>query len=826
MDKLTQSLLRLFDTHRIIFWYDENQEMTEQVAKLSLPGIDIVSVANNEFSLKYRVLRLQPKTSFLLYLPYAQPAPEQNWLLDVQLAGYVFRTDMQAQYMQELGLAYPYHDFVSHHIEFFKSARRREKLVKLGIIPGETEAGLRHRMLAVVFGQDSPSLSDMLLAYAQAVATNTHERLGQELTRYNLADTFWQQVKNRFGYVSATPGTYEFLLALFQTDAPFLPSPLRTDARILMDRWRVNRRHQVSFQTLSTRIGNDLNLPTLLPRTTLDALLDDDLFELVEQRIVGELARLVANGTTTTEQIESVQKQRRNKYWYEKHRHFYDMLLHAVWLQTLVTAWADEPFESLTDGPERYTTRLYRVDNHYRHVLYAYRQTGQHHTLEEVMARINAVYTNQWLLPIGNHWQRIVDQTPDWTFGPLQTQRNFFRYQVEPQLSKGRTFVIISDALRYEWGRDLTDRMQAENRYVAELSYMVTGVPSYTQLGMAALLPQTQLSIQPGTDAVLADGMPTQGTDNRSAVLARQQGIAIKAEHFLALNANKEGREWVKPYQVIYIYHNVIDRIGDVLATEQQVVDESERVLDTIQEIIRKVTNMNGVHIWVTADHGFLYQQQPVADTDFLDAPVSGTVWKQGRRFVLGQDLSAGAGFRRFEARQVGLTGDAVVMLPKAGQRLRLSGAGSRFVHGGASLQETVVPLLKITKKKINTLQPVSVDIIRSSERITTNLVAVSFWQQEAVGDGLLPRQLRVSFVAEDGTQLSDQFAAVFDSTEPSERLRETKHRFQLTQKAGSLYNNQTIYLRLEEPIDGTNQWKSYRTFNYLLTISFTNDFD
>ncbi|SFF15372.1 hypothetical protein SAMN05216167_13137 [Spirosoma endophyticum] len=147
-------------------------------------------------------------------------------------------------------------------------------------------------------------------------------------------------------------------------------------------------------------------------------------------------------------------------------------------------------------------------------------------------------------------------------------------------------------------------------------------------------------------------------------------------------------------------------------------------------------------------------------------------------------------------------------------------------MHGGASLQEVVVPLLKIVKKKVDTLRLVDIDLIKTFDRITTNIVAVSFWQQEAIGDRVQPRQIRAAFFAEDSTLLSDQFLYLFDSTETAERLRETKHRFQLTQKAGIFYNNQSIILRLEEPIDGTSQWKTYRTFNFLLTIAFTNDFD
>lgn len=800
--------------------------MTGQFEQLQLPGVEKITISNNEFSVKYRLLCQQPNDHFLLYLPHAQLPHEQNWLLDIQLTGYLFRTDQQAQFMQELGLDYPYHAFVTHHIEFFKSKTRREKLAKLGIPKGETETNLRTRMLAVVFGQESLSLSEMLMAYAGAAAGETDERYTTELIRYNLAETFWQDVQKRFGYTSSAPTIYEFLLALFQTNTSFLSPTLKADARVLMNRWRSYRHYQDSFQKLSARIGKDLNLPTLLPTTALPALLDDDLYEQVEQRIVEELARMVATGTGSVEQLETIQKQRQNKYWYEKYTGFYDALLNALSLRSLVTSWANEPFESLADGPERYTGRLYRIDTHYRRFLFGYRKTGQHDILSDVAAQTDAIYTNNWLLPLNVHWQRVVDQTPDWAFSPINTQRHFFKYQVEPQLAKGRTFVIISDALRYEWGRELYERMQNENRYIAQLSYMVTGLPSYTQLGMAALLPQNGLSIQPGTDAVLADGLPTQGTDNRSVVLARQKGVAITADEFMALNTNREGRDWVKPYSVIYIYHNVIDRIGDTLATEQQVADKSDEVLTALQDIVRKVANMNGVHIWITADHGFLYQQQPVAATDFLETTISGQVWKQARRFVIGQDLTGGDGFRRFESGQIGLTGSATVLLPKAGQRLRLSGAGSRFVHGGASLQEVVIPLLKITKKKADTVTLVHIDVIRSQERITTNIVPISFWQQESVGDRVQSRRLRAAFIAADGTLLSDQFSYLFDSSEAGERLRETKHRFQLTQKAGSLYNNQTIQLRLEEPIENTSQWKTYKTFNYLLTIAFTNDFD
>ena len=95
-DKLNQALGQLFDRHRIIFWYDQKQELRKYFEAVYLPDVEKVEIANNEFSLKYRMLKQEPKQRFLLYHDGAQPEDDQNWLLDVQLAHGEFRADQAA----------------------------------------------------------------------------------------------------------------------------------------------------------------------------------------------------------------------------------------------------------------------------------------------------------------------------------------------------------------------------------------------------------------------------------------------------------------------------------------------------------------------------------------------------------------------------------------------------------------------------------------------------------------------------------------------------------------------------------------------------------
>ena len=71
---------------------------------MQLDGIEKLEINNNEFSLKHRLLREQPKQSFLLYKEVAEPKALDNWLLDVQLAEGEFRTDQSAIWLSELEL--------------------------------------------------------------------------------------------------------------------------------------------------------------------------------------------------------------------------------------------------------------------------------------------------------------------------------------------------------------------------------------------------------------------------------------------------------------------------------------------------------------------------------------------------------------------------------------------------------------------------------------------------------------------------------------------------------------------------------------------------
>jgi len=243
-------------------------------------------------------------------------------------------------------------------------------------------------------------------------------------------------------------------------------------------------------------------------------------------------------------------------------------------------------------------------------------------------------------------------------------------------------------------------------------------------------------------------------------------------------------------------------------------------------DVIKKVAAMNGNNMFITADHGFIYQNNELDDSDFTIGSYTGDIWKESRRYVIGKNLNGGTSTKYFTSEQLNLSGDAEVLIPKSINRIRIKGSGSRYVHGGASMQEIIIPLLKVTKTRQDTTKKVEVDIIKSTDKITTNILAVSFIQTELVSEKILPRPIRSKIIAEDGEVLSDVFTYRFDLTEGIERMREVKHRFQLSSKASGRYKNQRVKLILEEPVEGSSQWTEYKSYYYTLNISFANDFD
>ena len=681
-----ESLIKIFKDHKVVICYDSDKSMYEEFQNLELGKVKKHEVINNEFSVKHIIYTSQKEDQFLLYFPYPVPAHTDNWLLDLQLAHRVFNTDQEAMFLQDMGLDYDLKYLVKAHLEFFKNKDRRNMLLDL-ISEGESENDIRFKMLAVVFNTNFPTLESYVQSYANTFI-NDDLRVEKELNRFNLNSVFWKAVAKKFGYHSEDPSIYDFLFDTFSRNFSITNKGRSTkETRILLSLWKDAISFQDAFKRGSDKIAEDLRIENLLQATSYSTIQNDDLFKVIDLKIISDLGHALANDSISLDELLLVYKERKNKYWYTEYEHFYEALFHAAQLITLVKQIGDSTIDSIQSACNLYAQDLYRIDLHYRKYLLYFRKIQQNRVLDPLTHKICNLYTNDWLLRINDALQRAIEQENKWIVNSHKSQNKFYKNNVQPFISKSnRLFVIISDALRYENGVQLVQELQAEKRYEAEIDYMTTLLPCYTQLGMAALLPHKQLSINPLDCNVIVDGKKSSGTLNRSKILnnySDARAIAIASESFMKMNAATEGRVFAKEHDLIYIYNNRIDKVGDDKMTEDRVFEAVEEEIAYLKEMLKKIANMNGNHVLITADHGYIYQHEQLEESEFSESNVKGEVWKENRRFILGKGVSASNAMHKFTGDQVGVNSETDVLITKSINRLRVKGAGSRFVHGG-----------------------------------------------------------------------------------------------------------------------------------------------
>ncbi|MCY4562400.1 MAG: BREX-1 system phosphatase PglZ type A [Flavobacteriaceae bacterium] len=827
---ITESITKLFERHRVVFWYDEQEEFREEYDGLSIDGIEKIEGKNNPFKIKVTI-RKKLTQKYLLYFPYEKPSHENNWLLDMELAYYVFQTDKEALYLQELEIDInQYKPLVSNHIDFFSSKDRLDKLKKR-IGKEDDYSTIKYKMLSVVFGTDQVTLNAFLLAHLKSFAIDSKKN-DSYLKKYNLSDFYWNEIKNVFPIDDYQQNIYEFIIEVFRSTSS-LESKRKSnnEAKVFLSQWKDSTKYKDVYKQLSKKIAEALNVKEKLESLSYQKVLHEDHYELIDMKIITSLNQEILCKRIKFDAVIAQVKQRESTFWFIDYKSFYDCLIYATQIFDLVPIYSKKNSASIESGIKYYQKTLFKVDQLYRKFIWSYRASNMSEVLEKLHSKVEKVYSNDWLLKINDQWQKVIDKSKNWPVNKRNTQQSFFKTHVKPFITKNKkVFVVVSDALRYECAEELTTMIQNENRYQATIEYMIGSIPSYTQLGMASLLPRKEkITLKQNSDLILIDGISSLGIDGRNKILEANSGcksIAIQSEKFMQMNSSSEGRNFVKSHDVIYIFSNQIDKTGDDKSSEIRVFEAIDKELQHLIDLIKKITSNNGNNILITSDHGFLYQHHEIEGSDFSEPHIKGNVWESKRRYVIGTSLESNKACISFKGIDLGIHSDVDVLIPKSINRLRVKGSGIRFVHGGATLQEVTIPLIKVSKKREDTTRKVEVDIIQNTNRITANILVVSFIQIGIVSKGTLSRHIRAGIYAEDDTLLSDIFNYEFDFSGKYQRQREFKYSFRLSSKAREQYNNQTVKLWLEEPVNGTSKWKKYDEFFFFLNISFATDFD
>jgi uncharacterized protein (TIGR02687 family) len=825
---IKEHLAARFDRHRLVIWRDPDGSYSDDLDAQAPQGVTVLRIANDEFAIKYRVLREEPSAKFLLYRPGVVPEGADNWLLDVELTYGVFNADRGALMRADLGITAPGADeLIAAHKRFFSNAKLASKLKSL-LREGDDLVAVQAKMCAVALGQKEHTFSELtrtLLIQQANEDTSGYDALVEQ----TLADFQWGGAAQIYGYESDAPSMAGFVLWMFTQAQNGFEAPKSTAARnieIDFRSFRDNRQSAAALKTLAKQAEKDVDYADHASSTSLDDLVATDIFDAGEKEIIRRLIDAISAQTMSARYIaDTIQTRRRDSAWFEDYATLYAALGAAAELIPRVRS-ARLDVSSFDDGIRRYRDDLYRIDQLYRQYTYAAQTAEFKQPLEVLTEQVENAYVNDFLFTLGTSWQSQVDVTQRWRTPAITSQSSFYSQYVAPIVGGGRkkAVVVISDAMRYEVAQELHSRIRGENKFEADIDAMVGVLPSYTQLGMASLLPHMTLAHSENGDPVLVDGQRSDGTANRSKILASVGGIAIQAKDFLKMNPG-ERRDIYASNQVLYVYHDTIDATGDKAVSEHRTFKAAAEAIEELVGIVKALASANATNIFVTADHGFLYQESKLPPQFNLTVkPEGDEILVENRRYVLGRGLKDDPAFRKFLPDQIGLTSDLEVQIPNSICRIIKPGAGFQFVHGGASLQEIVIPVITINKGRSDTVEPLNVDIHPETDKITTGQVVVKLFQTMPVADQRTARKLRTGLYFGD-MLISNQPELLFDTESAEGRDRFQSVRLLLSKDAEAA-NNQVVEFRLEQPINDTGAWKKYKSVPYTIKRSFNSDFD
>jgi uncharacterized protein (TIGR02687 family) len=766
---------------------------------------------------KLRLERDDPESRFLLYSPTEEPEYDDDWLLDIRLYSRSFRADRASIILDDLGLEnHHLREHLSERRTFFDNKERLQKLKAL-VASNDTADDLDRKMLAVVVKAEQPELFTIIRTLFHTYTEVAHEDeidLGNsppcwdQIEKFDLAEPFWRFIKHTFGYSEGSPSLRNLLIRLLITDYAhhlqgevppslehlILPKSGQSNAVVCLAQWRDSSSKGSSHDLLSAEVARIVKIAEYVHPLEIEPFIDVMTFLDVEEAIMrGLWDRVLATAETLDiQEIRAIATRRQAGHWASLSVLASPTIprraLHAVY-DALVAA-ADFfdlrnrhrngfDFDTAPAMYRAYETELFKFDQWYRRFCEAadVAESQNWDVLTQLREQVEAVYVNWYVTTQALAWGTFIDPSGHsglltrWRIDQVPNQHEFYQQHIRRRLADAenrKAFVIISDAFRYEAAHELTQELNGKYRFEAKLSSQLGVLPSYTALGMAALLPHASLTYKSNAD-VLVDDRPTASLEQRNDIMAGVGGMVCKADELLAMK-KEEGRKLVSGKKVIYIYHNTVDVVGES-ANEAHTFEAVRTAINQLAALVSYVINtLNGNYVVITADHGFLFTEtapDETAKSPLAEKP-QGTVTAK-RRYVLGHHLSdSDAAWHGTTAVTAGAQGGMEFWIPRAANRCNFLGS-KHFVHGGAILQEIVVPVITVWHKKdkaarvVTRTKPVTVHVPGTSHKITAPRHQFELLQMEPVSERIKPLTLKVA-VYEGDEPVTNIETVTFDS--------------------------------------------------------------
>ncbi len=808
------------EVRKLIFWYDDKAEFVEDIESIELENAKIYRLErDNQFYTKYFLERVDTETNYLIYAPFPKPEVKNNHLEDTILYSKRFFADRASLLSADLGIGENYKSVIEKYIKFFANKERTQHFYDLEI-ENFNEENIVVGLLSVLCKTRTCSFEEVLRIVILEKNIEENKYL-EEMKKYDLLEAFWRLCEQQFGYVDAKPTLERLIETLFVTYTDRylqggVPKAWRSFVSMkqgtiiaFLDNLMNNMFYREDYDRLSYDIACRLKVEESLSKYNPDDIVHCDTFSYFDEMILRWMVeRLISEDIgAKLDEIAFCQlcAIRCKMHFGEKYKDAYNMLQNAYSIVEAANYDSDIDIKTIV---KRYQEKDCLIDFAYRKFYFYYDRMEDIGVYEQLQTLIENIYTNEYLNDLLPKWNQAFTKK-EW-FSILPLQRNFYNHFVNQ--AKERTVVLVSDAMRYEVGWELFQRLNKNPRCTVKLSAMMGVLPSYTRLGMAALLPHKSLVIKDDYE-VYADNVLCNDLSERQKILQAycKDSVCVQFDDVKKLKIAAL-REMFTGKQVVYIYHNQIDARGDKANTEDEVFCACEDAICEVMELIHRIsTNANTYRFIVTADHGFLYKRDKIDESDKIGG-VNGK-GKQikswvNRRYIVSKEAIKEDGVQNISLGSIlGTEDDKIVTVPINSSVFKVNGGGQNYVHGGSSPQEMMIPVLDIKMERGHVeTKTVSINVVSIIRKITNFIINIDFIQSEPVSDTAREATYRMVFVSEEDERISNEVVYVADNHGLDSTKRIFRIRFHF--KNQKYDKNKQYYLVVTDDKTGIEQFR------------------
>lgn len=800
---LTLKAKEYFEKHpglKVLFFFDPHGEYKDQIETWQEQEIELIMAGKEQFALKYKLETELKDKKIFLYFNSAMPVGNERKLfalMDLLTANKILANDPVEEFIEEYNLK-PYQRYnVNKYISLLKVKKNQKTLSKLlrpeyfddHMLP-ELRKGLISCILnSVTVDEESILIAKIFIALLSDEADSIILKI-REIEADNiickLIDEYFEIAKGELtkDVLLLAIRKYKYNLITQNID-----KPLPTDNYSSL---KINKPQRINLiNSLSAEWQRDNKLSPMLEEV-FDKLASDILEEQIVKlygieaeygiytknitiRILSELTSYIDYNPDRAITILTSIKTHLSPHLVAI-KEYVDYLVRCANIYKVLNSLTGFIYDKPKNYIEEYIEKYNLIDFNYRKAL---QKLDVLHTvdlpheldLEGVSSKLNAKY-ELYLKEINTQWLKCLqDHEFEINNIPVRKQNEFYKYYVEG--TEQKIAVIISDGLRYEAAKELMDVLHTDPKHQASIDYMLSGLPSNTKQGMANLLPNKEIKYV--DDVFLVDDTSTEGIDNREKILQNYNADS-KAIQYDKLDqlSRDEARELFKS-KIVYIYHNKIDAIGDDRKTEKQTVDAVERTIAELAPIIKKIhSSYNVSKIIVTADHGFLYNPVDIPESMYEALPDKNAVINHNRFSIVKNKIKTDSYiFALSKASSVKT--DLQITIPKAINRYKRQGHGALYVHGGASLQEMIIPVIESSRKREDVVEKVTFQLLNKELKIVSSAIKLKFIQEKSVSKDYKELSLICGIYGDGDELLSNEVGITFDSTSelPTQRMKE-----------------------------------------------------